>query len=135
MAAFSIAHRLRVSFRTHDRRCCIGRQSKVKVKFRSSLSGFGPVGIITILVILLAGNIVGAALVLVWARLSETPWRNLGFVRPRHGAADLLVGLVAGVVLKLVMKALVMPLLAFGSAHSSYHYLIGNTAALPLLLL
>ena len=107
----------------------------MKVNFRSRLSGFGPVGIITILVILLAGNIAGAALVLIWARLSETPWRNLRFVRPLHGRTDLLVALVAGVVLKLVMKALVMPLLGFDSANLSYHYLSGNTAALPLMLL
>jgi membrane protease YdiL (CAAX protease family) len=100
----------------------------------SSLRGFGPVGIITIIVIVLAGNIVGAALVLIWARVSSTRWRDLGFVRPAHGALDLLAGLVGGVLLALLMKSLIMPLLGFGPINPVYHYLSGNTAALPAML-
>jgi hypothetical protein len=50
------------------------------------LGGFGPLGIIAILIIL-AGNFVvlplSAVLVLVWARLSCTPWREIGYVRPK----------------------------------------------------
>jgi membrane protease YdiL (CAAX protease family) len=80
-------------------------------------------------------DLVGAALVLIWASVSGTPWRDLGFVRPRHGAIDLAIALVAGVLFKLLMKALVMPLLGFGAINSTYHYLAGNTAALLVTLL
>ena len=51
-----------------------------------ALRGFGPLGILAILVIL-AGNLVvaplGAVLVLLWARRSGTPWRAIGYVRPQ----------------------------------------------------
>jgi membrane protease YdiL (CAAX protease family) len=103
--------------------------------FPSSLKGFGPVGIITIVVILLIGNLAGAALVLIWAAASGTPWRDLGFVRPRHGAIDLAIAFVGGVLFKILMKALVMPLLGFGAINSTYHYLAGDTAGLRLMLL
>jgi len=96
-----------------------------------SLRRFGPVGIIAIIVIVLSGSIFGAALVLLWAVLSGTPWSDLGFARPRRGAIDLVVAFVAGVLFKLLMKAVVMPLLGFGPVNESYHYLVGNTAALP----
>ena len=50
------------------------------------LRGFGPLGILAILIIL-AGNAVleplSAVLVLIWARLSRTPWREIGYVRPK----------------------------------------------------
>lgn len=102
------------------------------------LRGFGPRGVFAILVVF-AGAIVGgpllaAALVLVWARLSGTPFRALGFVRPRNWTATLLGGSAFGVVLKLVMKALVMPLLGAPAINAPYHYLAGNTAALPLMI-
>jgi membrane protease YdiL (CAAX protease family) len=86
-------------------------------------------------VILLTGNLAGAALVLIWASVSGTRWRDLGFARPRHGAIDLVIALVAGVLFKILMKALVMPLLGFGAVNSTYHYLSGNTAALLVTLL
>src|SRR6476660_2646941 len=96
-----------------------------------SLRGFGPVGIAAIIVIVLSGSLFGAALVLLWAVLSGTRWSDLGFVRPRHGAVDLVIAFVAGVLFKLLMKAVVMPLLGFGPINEAYHYLVGNTAALP----
>ena len=102
---------------------------------RSSLRGFGPIGIITIVVILAAGNLAGAALVLIWASVSGTRWRDLGFVRSPHGAIDLAIALVAGVLFKILMKAIVMPLLGLGAVNSTYHNLSGNTAATLLMLL
>jgi membrane protease YdiL (CAAX protease family) len=48
--------------------------------FAARLRGFGPLGILSVLVIL-AGNLVlaplSAVLVLVWARYSRTPWREI----------------------------------------------------------
>ena len=58
------------------------------------LRGFGPLGILAI-VIILAGNAVvaplSAVLVLVWAWLSRTPWREIGYVRPRSWIVTLAI--------------------------------------------
>jgi membrane protease YdiL (CAAX protease family) len=101
------------------------------------LRGFGPVGILAILIIL-AGNFLflplSAILVLVWARLSGTPWRELGYVRPKSWVRAVAIGIVFGVALKLVMKAIVMPLLGAPPINEAYHFLAGNTAALPGML-
>jgi membrane protease YdiL (CAAX protease family) len=101
------------------------------------LRGFGPVGILAILVIL-AGNFLflplSAILVLVWAWLSGTPWRQLGYVRPKSWVRTVVLGIVFGGALKLVMKAIVMPLLGAPPINEAYHFLAGNTAALPEML-
>src|SRR5712691_11635819 len=80
----------------------------------AGLRGFGPLGILAILVILLAGNYpfvpLSAILVLVWVRWSRTPWREIGYVRPKSWTQDLALGLAFGIAFKLLMKALVMPL-------------------------
>lgn len=87
------------------------------------------------LVIILAGNLLlaplGAVLVLVWAFLSQTPWRALGFVRPRSWTLTITIGTLFGVAFKLGMKAIVMPLLGAPALNPRYQYLVGNTAALP----
>jgi hypothetical protein len=99
------------------------------------LRGFGPLGILAILVILFAGNYpwlpLGAILVLVWVRLSRTPWREIGYVRPRSWIGSLAVGLAFGIAFKFLMKAIVMPLLGAEPINQAFHYLAGNTAALP----
>jgi len=96
------------------------------------LRGFGPLGILAVAIVL-AGNFVvpplSAVLALVWVRLSRTPWSDIGYVRPRSWAGDLIVGVVFGVALKLVMKAIVMPLLGADPINHAYHHLAGNTAA------
>jgi membrane protease YdiL (CAAX protease family) len=102
------------------------------------LRGFGFVGIFAVLVIL-GGNAVvaplGAVLVLFWARLSKTPWCSLGFIHPKSWARTLILGALFGITLKLLMKALVMPLLGAPPINQAYHYLAGNTAALPGIIL
>jgi membrane protease YdiL (CAAX protease family) len=101
------------------------------------LRGFGPLGIISILIIL-AGNFVftplSAVLVLVWARLSRTPWREIGYVRPKSLIGSLAAGIALGSAFKFLMKAIVMPLLGAPPINAAYHYLAGNTAALPEIL-
>ena len=103
----------------------------------AALRGFGPLGILSILVIL-AGNFVvapvSAVLVLVWARLSRTPWREIGYVRPKSWTRTLAIGIAFGVAFKLAMKAIVMPLLGAPPINEAYHFLAGNTAALPWML-
>jgi membrane protease YdiL (CAAX protease family) len=101
----------------------------------ADLRGFGPLGILAMLVILLVGNypVAPAAvlLTLLWARWSRTPLRALGFVRPASWARTVLFGIVLGVVFKCVMKAIVMPLLGADPINHVFHYLVGNRAALP----
>ena len=97
------------------------------------LRGFGPLGIIAILVILAANFMVApisAILVLVWARLSRTPWREIGYVRPKSWTGALVVGIFFGVAFKFLMKAVVMPLLGAPPINQAYHFLAGNTDAL-----
>ena len=108
-------------------------------RFAADLRGFGPVGIITILIILLSGNVfvgnivlpVGAVLVLLWVRLSHTPWREIGFVKPKSWIISLAIGLAFGIAFKFLMKAIVMPLLGADPINQTYHYLAGNNAMLP----
>ena len=101
------------------------------------LRGFGPVGIVSILVVL-AGNAlfppISAVLALVWARWSRTPWREIGYVRPRSWAASAAIGIAFGAALKLLLKAVIMPLLGTPEINQAYHYLAGNRAAIPLTL-
>ena len=103
----------------------------------AELRGFGPLGILATLAIL-TGNALfrplSALLVLAWAWRSRTPWREIGFARPRSWARTVAVGIGLGVALKLVMKAVVMPLLGADPVNQAFHYLVGNTAALPAML-
>lgn len=106
-------------------------------RFADRLRGFGPLGILAILVIF-AGNLVfvplSAILVLLWARQSRTPFRELGFVRPRSWARTGFVGIALGIALKFLMKSLMMPLLGADPINQAYHYLAGNPAAIPGML-
>lgn len=98
------------------------------------LRGFGPVGLAAILIVLLGNALfapLSAILVLIWVHLSRTPWREIGYVRPRRWVVSTLGGLVFGAVFKLALKALVMPLLGAPPTNEAYHYLVGNRAALP----
>jgi membrane protease YdiL (CAAX protease family) len=105
----------------------------------AELRRFGPMGIFAILLILFTGNIflgqvvvpVGAILVLGWVRLSHTPWHEIGYVRPRNWIATVAIGLVLGIALKFLLKAIVMPLLGADPINWAYHSWAGNRALLP----
>jgi membrane protease YdiL (CAAX protease family) len=103
-------------------------------RFATRLRGFGSVGMLAILIIL-AGNFIiaplSAILVLVWVCLSHTPWREIGYVRPKSWIRSLVIGVVFGIAFKVLMKAIVMPLLGAPAINQAYHYLAGNTAAIP----
>jgi membrane protease YdiL (CAAX protease family) len=102
-------------------------------RFAAELRGFGVSGILAVLVIA-AGQIVpplSAILVLLWTSLSHTPWREIGYVRPKSWIGSLVVGVAFGVLFKFLMKAIVMPLLGANAINPAYHYLVGNRAALP----
>jgi len=102
--------------------------------FAASLRGFGLVGLLAILVIL-SGNLVfaplSALLVLAWVYRSHTPWREIGYAQPGHWWRDALLGIAGGLALRLLMQVIVMPLLGHHAANQQFHFLVGNTAALP----
>jgi membrane protease YdiL (CAAX protease family) len=116
-------------------------------RFAAELREFGPVGILAILVILF-GNFqfhmgtspfpafvpLSAILVLVWAWRSRTPWREIGYVRPKSWIGTLIIGIVFGSAFKFLMKAIVMPLLGADPVNQAYHFLAGNRAAIPYAL-
>lgn len=102
------------------------------------LRSFGPLGVLAMLVIAALGPVLeplAALLVLAWAHRSRTPWAALGFVRPRSWLATLAIGILFGGALKIVMKAMVMPLLGADPINWAFHHLVGNTAALPAMML
>jgi membrane protease YdiL (CAAX protease family) len=99
-----------------------------------ALRGFGPAGLLAVLVILGATLVIGplsAFLVLVWVRLSRTPWREIGYVRPASWTRTVAIGIALGVGFKLLMKSVVMPMLGAPAINAAYHGLAGNPAALP----
>jgi hypothetical protein len=71
----------------------------------AALRGFGPAGILAMLLILFTGNVwvapmvpvpIGATLVLLWAWLSRTPWREIGYVRPASWLRTIALGIALG---------------------------------------
>jgi membrane protease YdiL (CAAX protease family) len=102
------------------------------------LRGFGPLGVLAFVVIFGAGVVsapLSAVLILVWAFWSRTPWREIGYARPRSWIGTIAAGIVFGVAFKLLMKAIVMPLFGAPPINAAYHHLAGSTAALPGMLL
>jgi len=107
----------------------------------AELRGFGPLGVVALALILLTGNAsvggipavpIGGLLALLWSWRSRTPWRAIGYVRPRSWVAAVVLGALLGIALKLAMKVLVMPLLGAPPVNATYHFLAGNAAMLPL---
>lgn len=91
-------------------------------------------GILAVALVLagsLLGPVFGAVLVLAWAYWSRTPLSTLGLVAPRRWGITLVAGVASGVVFKLGMKALVMPLVGAPPLNAAYGYLVGNAAAIP----
>jgi len=106
-----------------------------KERLSHRLKGFGLTGLSTLLVILLLGPAwFRALLVLAWAKWSRTPYLEIGFVRPKTWLITVSTGVVLGSFLKMVMKAVVMPLFGAPSVNQTYHYLVANKAALPGIL-
>ena len=111
--------------------------SKPDGTLAARLRGFGPIGLLAILIIFLGNLIlvpVSALLVLLWRHLSKTPWRAIGFVQPRSWLRTITLGILFGMAFKFVMKSLVMPMLGADPVNHAYHYLTGNKAAIPMTL-
>jgi membrane protease YdiL (CAAX protease family) len=115
-------------------------QKQTNKEFAAQLRGFGPIGILAIVVILVPGNImlkpmwtlpIGAVWVIVWAYLSKTPWNEIGYAKPKSWLITVPGGIFFGISFKLVMKAIVMPLLGAADVNQAYHFLVGNNSVLP----
>jgi membrane protease YdiL (CAAX protease family) len=74
--------------------------------------------------------LLAAIAVLMWVRMSRRPWSAIGLGRPRSSPTTVAIGIVSGVVFKIVMKALVMPLLGAPPVNQAFTWLTGNTPAL-----
>ena len=102
------------------------------------LRGFGPLGIAAV-VLVLGGNLIFAGLsaigVLLWAWLAEIPLADLGLKTPRNWVGTIALGAAFGIALKVAMKAVVMPLLGGPAINPAYHFIAGNTAVLPAIIL
>jgi uncharacterized protein len=112
-------------------------QEEPRDEFAARLRGFGLLGIAAMLIIL-AGNMLfyplSGILVLLWAWISRTPWRDLGLVRPRSWIRTIVVGTVFGVALKFAMKSIVMPLLGAPPVNGPLHFLAHNPVEIPWML-
>jgi len=105
--------------------------------FAHELRGFGPVGVLAILVILVAGLLggwAGAAVILLWAYRSGTPWRELGLARPKSWTWTVIPGILLGAALKLLNKSVLLPLFGASPTNQAYHFLVGNPAAVAQLV-
>lgn len=103
-------------------------------RFAAQLRGFGPLGIIAAILVIGLGPIFepfGALLAPLWVWRSRTPWREIGYVRPESWLRTIALGISFGCMFKLLMKAAVMPPLGAPPINPAFHYLAGNSGALP----
>jgi len=108
------------------------------VRLAAKLRGFGPLGVAASLLVLLFGPILeplNSLPALAWIHYSRTPWSEVGLVRPRSWLATIAGGALFGAGLKLLFKSLVMPLFGAPAINAEYHYLYGNTAELPSMMI
>lgn len=89
------------------------------------------IAVLAVIAASLAGALVGAIAVLVWARVSRAPMRDLGLSAPRRWPRLVAGAIALGIALRLVSKALLMPLLGAPAVIASYQHLTGNAAAVP----
>lgn len=112
-------------------------EQSVEERWAARLRGFGPLGILAILIVL-GGNMLftplSAILALIWGWISRTPWRDLGFVRPRSWPRTIALGIIFGVALKFAMKSIVMPLLGAPPVNGPFHFLAHNPSEIPWML-
>ena len=105
--------------------------------FARALRGFGPIGLAALILIVPFSSLLGPlrpTMPLLWAWRSRTPLAELGLVRPRNWLRTIVLGIVAGIVLKLLLKTVVMPLLGAPPENAAFQSLRGNTGVLAAML-
>lgn len=93
------------------------------------MGGFGATVAVFIVATVLLAPPIAAVLVLIWVWLSRTPLAEIGFVRPGSWASVIVLGVIAGVAAKLLMKAVVMPYFGAPPTNPMLAPLEGNLAA------
>lgn len=73
----------------------------------------------------------GGLFVLAWVWLSHTAWQDIGYAKPKNWILTIIWGIVFGILFKLAMKIVVLPLLGADPINHAYHFLRGNKAILP----
>jgi membrane protease YdiL (CAAX protease family) len=108
-------------------------------RLAADLRGFGVLGTVVFLLILALALVhlpldletaAAAIAILVWARVSHTPLRDIGLARPASWLRVLLIGIVLGIAIKLVEKALILPLLGAPAVNPAAQHLIGRPVRL-----
>ena len=82
--------------------------------FRDSLRGLGPFGTIAFLIVTAGAFVfmpIAAALILIWAWISRTPWREIGLAAPKSWIGGAVAGIAIGIALKFLLKAVILPYL------------------------
>lgn len=105
----------------------------LRSRVAAALRGFGPVSIFVTLLFALSPIVepLNALAVPIWIWLSRTSWKEVGCERPRSWAATITGGAAVGVGLKLLMKAVVMPLFGAPAVSAGLHQWVGNPVVLP----
>lgn len=106
-------------------------------KFAELLRSFGPIGLAAIALIVGANMLFapfGALLVLLWVWLSKTRWADIGFSRPKSWLAVLVIGVAGGILLKLIQKAVLMPLLGAPAINPYFHFIYDNPGAMARMI-
>jgi membrane protease YdiL (CAAX protease family) len=88
--------------------------------------GLGGLAFIVIAASLWIATPLAAALVLLWAWLSHTPFKAIGLVRPGSWTQGLAAGVALGLFEKFLLKAVILPLLGAPAVNEAYHFLAGN---------
>lgn len=88
--------------------------------------GLGGLAFIVIAASLWIGTPLAAALILLWAWLSHTPFKAIGLVRPGSWTGGLLAGVALGLFEKFLLKSVILPLLGAPAVNQAYHFLAGN---------
>jgi len=94
--------------------------------FRDKLRGWGPLGIACFILVAVGIAVtppVGALIAVLWVWLSRTAWREIGYVRPKSWIGAIVIGIVLGAVLKILMKAAVMPMIGAPPSNQAFQEL------------
>jgi uncharacterized protein len=99
--------------------------------------GFGPVGLLAMGVVVAASilPVLRDIVPLLWVWWSGTSWSDIGYVRPRSWLRAVAGGIIFGVILKLLTKAIIMPLVGADPINRTYQFLVGNKSALASMVL
>src|SRR5215469_991276 len=96
---------------------------------REALRGIGLTGITIFVGICVASAVftpAAAVLVLLWAWASGTPWRDIGLVRPESWLRGLAIGVALGLAEKVLLKAVILPLLGAPAVSGAFGDLAAN---------